>query len=79
MEDEEGKMDRATNERRKPGPPAGKELRKSAGRRGMQWSFIVAGAFVLCLVAGCAGLHFGLERFCDDKFVRTIPYDVSTW
>lgn len=59
MEDEEGKMDRAADERREPDPLAGKEVGKSAGGRGMQWSFIVAGAFVLSLVAFVTGVRMG--------------------
>ena len=59
MKNEEGKMDRAAGERRESNPLPGKELGKSGGGRGIQWSFIVAGAFVLSLVAFISGVRMG--------------------
>jgi len=59
MENEEGKMDRAPDERREPDLLSGKEPGKSGGGRGRQWSFIVAGAFVLSLVAFISGVRMG--------------------
>ena len=59
MENEEGKMDRAADERGESGSLREKGRGQSGGGRGMQWSFIVAGAFVLSLVAFICGVRMG--------------------
>jgi len=59
MEDEEGKMDGAADGRKKTDLRSGKKLGKSAGGRGMQWSIIVAGAFLLSLAAFITGVRMG--------------------
>ena len=59
MEDEEGKMDRVAAERREARPFPEKNPGKSRGAGGKQWSFIVAGAFILSLVAFISGVRMG--------------------
>ena len=59
MENEEEKIDRAAEERWEAHPLPEKELGRSGGGRGMQWSFIVAGAFILSLVAFISGVRMG--------------------
>jgi len=59
MENEEGKIDRAADERWESRPLPEKELGRSGGGRGMQWSFVVAGAFILSLVAFISGVRMG--------------------
>lgn len=66
MENEEGKMDRAAEEREESHPLPEKELGKSGGGRGMQWSFVVAGAFILALVAFISGVRMG-KGLSDSK------------
>jgi cell division septation protein DedD len=59
MKNEEGKTDRAANKRGGTNPLPQKEFGKSGGGRRIQWSFIVAGAFVLSLVAFISGVRMG--------------------
>jgi cell division septation protein DedD len=59
MENEEGKIDRAAEERWEAHPLPGKEPGRSGGGRRMQWSFIVAGALILSLVAFISGVRMG--------------------
>ena len=59
MENEEGKIDRAAEEHWEAHSLPEKEPGRSGGGRGMQWSFIVAGAFILSLVAFISGVRMG--------------------
>jgi cell division septation protein DedD len=59
MENEEAKTDRAADERWDPPSLPEREPGKSGGGGRMQWSFIVAGAFVLSLVAFISGVRMG--------------------
>ena len=59
MENEKGKIDRAAEERREAHPLPEKELGRSGGGRGTQWSFIVVGAFILSLVVFISGVRMG--------------------
>ena len=59
MENEEAKTDQPADQRWESPSLAEKEPGKSGGRGRMQWSFIVAGALVLCLVAFITGVRMG--------------------
>jgi septal ring-binding cell division protein DamX len=59
MEDGEGKMDRAAGRRGEARPSRQKESGKPQGGGGTQWALVVAGVFILSLVAFISGVQMG--------------------
>jgi len=59
MQNGEAKMDRAADRRGEAGPFREEEPGKPQGAEGTQWSLIVAGVFILSLVAFICGVRMG--------------------